>query len=82
MPILKEHFHRHERGTGDEDWYHLCRDTETEGVFVHHEWSHRQRDEYEADNQHVELAVFLRHQGTAEDKLRVTCPRRNGPPIM
>lgn len=41
MAILGKLFHKHERNMGNEDWYWLCRDTDTGRVFIRHWSSHR-----------------------------------------
>jgi hypothetical protein len=52
------------------DWYFLARNPETGPVFVLHEWSHRIRDTYKLDSEHIELETFLNRGGTAANKLR------------
>jgi hypothetical protein len=69
MVVLKREFHRHERGMGDEDWYHLAQDTESGRVFVYHEWSHRAGKGYKSGEKNIELVAFLARQDTARDKL-------------
>jgi hypothetical protein len=71
MAILKREFGQHERGTGDQDWFSLARDTATQHVFIYHEWSHRRGDGYESGNADIELGTFLHHSGgTVQDRFR------------
>jgi hypothetical protein len=64
-----EFFHS-EKGMGDEQWFHLGRNVDTGQVFVLHETSLRHGSSYKRDSHHIELEVFLRNKGTAQDKLR------------
>jgi oligoribonuclease NrnB/cAMP/cGMP phosphodiesterase (DHH superfamily) len=38
MTILRRQFYGHERGNHDETFFSLARDTETDRVFIIHEW--------------------------------------------
>jgi len=70
LALLSKLFYRHERNMGDEDAYYLARETDTGSVFILHKWSKRQGERFESSSSHIELAVFLNHQGTAQDNLR------------
>jgi hypothetical protein len=70
MTILRRPFSSSDLGMGDEDWYYLARDTETDRVFVYHEWSHRRGASHEGGNEDIELDAFLQHPGFAQDQLR------------
>lgn len=54
---------------GDEDWYALARDTETDAVFIQHGWSHRVKRGFEHGSVSEELADFLKRQGSAQNQL-------------
>ncbi|RYE44501.1 MAG: hypothetical protein EOP24_24075 [Hyphomicrobiales bacterium] len=63
MAIITKQFHKREKGMGDEDWYHLARDTETGAVFVRHEWSHRDGGGYRSGEEDIPLIDFLSEGG-------------------
>jgi len=56
----------------DEDWWYLVRDTSTGRVFIKHVWEHtdvRKMGKADRGSEHIELSVFLNHQGKAQDEL-------------
>jgi hypothetical protein len=65
MAILKREFARSAKGpiSSNEDWWFLCRNTETGDVFVLHEWAHtdvtKPTGKSDVGNKHIELSVFL-----------------------
>jgi hypothetical protein len=65
MSLLKREFARSVKGpvSSNEDWWFLCRDTDTGNVFVLHEWAHtdvtRPTGTSNVGAKHIELSVFL-----------------------
>jgi hypothetical protein len=69
MSIARKQFSSQAVGMGDEDWFYLARDTDTDRVFVYHEWSHRKGQTHEGGNEDIELATFLQRSETHQDRL-------------
>jgi hypothetical protein len=65
MSVLKRELARSVKGpvSSNEDWWHLCRDTDTGNVFVVHEWAHtdvtKASGKSDVGSTHIELSVFL-----------------------
>ncbi len=65
MPVLKRELARSAKGPvmNNEDWWYLCKDTDTGSVFVLHEWAHtdvtRPSSQSNVGSKHIELSVFL-----------------------
>lgn len=65
MSVLKRELARSVKGpvSSNEDWWHLCRDTDTGDVFVVHEWAHtdvtKASGKSDVGSTHIELSVFL-----------------------
>jgi hypothetical protein len=65
MALLKREFARSQKGpvSSNEDWWFLCRDTDTGEVFVLHEWAHtdvtKPTGKSNVGTKQIELSVFL-----------------------
>jgi hypothetical protein len=66
MAVVKKRFFYHEKGSHDETWYYLARDTETGAVYIEHEWAARA----DTGSKRVDIAEFLSGPSmTARDNL-------------
>ncbi len=70
MEIESRQFHSRERGVGHENSYSLARDTETKEIFILHEWSRGQDNDYESGENKIPLHAFLCGHGTSQARLR------------
>lgn len=69
MPIISRQFHQHERGTGNEDFHSIARDTDTGEVFVIHETSRRGVGGFQSREQKISVQEFLAIGGSAQNEL-------------
>lgn len=78
LAVIKKEFARSAKGpvNNNEDWWYLCRDTDSGDVFVLHEWAHtdvtRSSSKPDTGSKHIELSVFLgeTRRPTAQTELR------------
>ncbi|WLA68545.1 hypothetical protein [Bradyrhizobium diazoefficiens] len=64
MPVIQRELARSAKGpvNNNEDWWYLCRDTDTGNVFVVHEWAHTdvaKSGKSDVGSTHIELSNFL-----------------------
>ena len=69
MPVIKRELHRTTKGSvlSDEGWWYLAHDTDSDRVFVLHEWVRGEPDRRTAE---IELSPFLGEDGPAQRELR------------
>jgi hypothetical protein len=78
MALLKREIARSAKGpvSSNEDWWFLCKDTDTGNVFVLHEWAHtdvaKRTGKSDVGTKQIELSVFLMEpkQTPAQTELR------------
>lgn len=77
MSVLRSELARSTKGpvSSNEDWWYLCRDTDTGDVFVIHEWVHTdvaKSGNSDVGSTHIELSAFLAEtrQTAAQRELR------------
>lgn len=87
MAIQKREFARSAKGpvSSNEDWWFLCRNTETDEVFVLHEWAHTDvrtsHGKSDVGSAHIELSVFLaetRQTGASRELRRLISTLADG----
>jgi hypothetical protein len=59
-----------ERG-GDKEWYYLAKNTETDDIFVLHEWSRRiEGNKFDNGSEELDLGAILRNDDELQERIR------------